>query len=233
MPNHVTSRIKLVGSEEKVREIIKKYGTEVPARLNLTADEEEIICKDSNKPDSWSCGWYNPKTGIFITGHGDTRKEVQGLPEGWEMGITPAYTHFPDLDKVVPEPDEVKQTHGASGWNPDWMAWRREHWGTKWNTYEPVKVSDNTFEFQTAWNGIPAIIKEMSKNFPDVYFIYMYADEDTGSNTGMGIFYNGMGGVGTPENQSIEAYNLAFELNPHQKEYYELVDGQYRFTDED
>ena len=36
-----------------------------------------------------------------------------------------------------------------------------------------------------------------------------------------------------PENGSKEAYEIAFELRPWNKEYYEMVDGKYSYKEEE
>jgi hypothetical protein len=78
------------------------------------------------------------------------------------------------------------------------------------------------------------MIQLLSSRFPSAKFEYKYSDEDTGSNCGHYIF---MGGMilfeNIPDNRTNEAFELAFELRPHYKEDYELVDGNYQYKDED
>ena len=54
-----------------------------------------------------------------------------------------------------------------------WYGWAPANWGTKWNAYSCEKESDNTFTFDTAWSGVPDMVKKMSKLFPDVTLIRM------------------------------------------------------------
>jgi hypothetical protein len=114
-----------------------------------------------------------------------------------------------------------------------WYDWSVEKWGTKWNSSECEKVNDNTFDFTTAWNGVPGLIEKMSKEFPDVTINYEYSDEDTGSNCGIGKFLNGEVEFSQLESQSNEAYELAFKLRPEYKDNYKIVDGKYEYTEED
>lgn len=58
--------------------------------------------------------------------------------------------------------------YGAS----DWYQWRLLNWGTKWNTYEYRQIDDNTIEFQTAWNGIPDMVRLVAEKFPEVTIEY-------------------------------------------------------------
>lgn len=114
-----------------------------------------------------------------------------------------------------------------------WYDWRIENWGTKWGGYSYEKVNENTFKFNTAWSGVPDMIEKMSLQFPDVTIEYKWADEDTGYNCGKAVYHNGEVSFEQPEGGSFEAYELAFELNPDSKEYYILVDGNYKYKEEE
>jgi len=114
-----------------------------------------------------------------------------------------------------------------------WLGWARENWGTKWNSYSCKKESKNVFTFETAWSGVPNLISEIANQFEDVEIIYEYADEDTGSNCGKYHFHNGVLTTKEIENQSTEAYELAFKLRPDYKEDFILVDGEYQYKDEE
>ncbi len=112
-----------------------------------------------------------------------------------------------------------------------WHNWSCKNWGTKWNCSECEKINENTFDFQTAWVGVPNLIKLMSKEFPEVSFVYEFADEDTGCNCGSGIFKNGESDFRELENSSKEAYELAFKLRPDRAEDYKLVGEEYQYID--
>lgn len=113
-----------------------------------------------------------------------------------------------------------------------WYGWAPANWGTKWNSYCCKKVNDNTFTFETAWSGVPDLMEEMSRVCPNVTFEYAWSDEDTGNNCGLATFKAGLSDVNKLENGSNEAYELAFELRPDYKEYYELVDGEYQHKED-
>ncbi len=115
-----------------------------------------------------------------------------------------------------------------------WYDWAIENWGTKWNAYDCEKESDNVYVFDTAWSPVPSLIKMMSKEFPNVVIDYMFSDEDTGSNCGNIIFKNDtIIDEELPENGTKRAYEIAFELRPHYKEYYKLVGDNYVYVDEE
>ena len=60
--------------------------------------------------------------------------------------------------------------------------------------------------FDTAWAGVPLLIQTLSEKFPDIEFLYAYADEDLGSNVGKGIIRNGETDMTFPDNGSNEAF---------------------------
>ena len=78
---------------------------------------------------------------------------------------------------------------------PSWYRWSIDNWGTKWNACEPFWTCENILEFQTAWTFPMPVIKRLAQmiaeQIPDVSIEFFYADEDAGSNTGYGSFYNG------------------------------------------
>jgi len=115
-----------------------------------------------------------------------------------------------------------------------WYDWQIEHWGTKWNAYSCKKLSDNIFQFDTAWSGVPGIIQEISKQFPEAEFKYKYADEDSGCNTGEFTIRNGLiEKEYKPENQSMDAWSIYFEINPDDKECYQLNGNTYEYIEEE
>lgn len=234
MPNHITNRIQIKGTQEQVEEVIEAFGVKHPAKLHRSFSNE-IICR---KEDG-QFGWFNEKTGLFSQRGKDS---LVGLPEGFEMEITESFLQFPDFEKVIPPPSNIfrgglgeKERQMCIDENrPNWYDWNRENWGTKWNSYSFEKINKNTYKFETAWVGVPKILTAMSLKFPEVEFLYKYADEDTAYNTGIMKFLNGnIIEENHPEGGSFEAYELYFELNPNDRAYYKLIDGNYEYIDED
>lgn len=114
-----------------------------------------------------------------------------------------------------------------------WYDFNSDKWGTKWNAYSCEKILENVFTFETAWSNVNNIIREMSLSF-DGNIMYSYADEDTGYNVGSYLFCKGLILSNFhPEGGSKEAYEIAFDLRPDNKEYYILVDGNYQYKEED
>lgn len=112
-----------------------------------------------------------------------------------------------------------------------WYEWSIQNWGTKWNSSDCEKISENTFDFITAWSGVPNIIETMSKECPSVKIVYKYSDEDTGHNCGIGEYQNGELYFRRLEGGSKEAYDMAFELRPDRKENYQLVGDKYEYVE--
>lgn len=117
-----------------------------------------------------------------------------------------------------------------------WYDWAIANWGTKWNAYSQNydESSPETITFQTAWSGVPELIRLLSEKFRDVTVFYKYADEDTGSNVGQMVFNAGSKISDTsPESGSNAAYELAFELDPDEKQSYRMnSSGQYEYDEE-
>lgn len=275
MPNNIKNRIKLIGSDQDIQELINTMSTYI--------EPTEYISHDKNrryKDSEGNIGWLNLDSNEFMV-----RREVVGLgvPKGFEIYYDGDWTRFPDFEKIVPKPDGFKEVESNSFNNAlenpyskndlfketvdkikkycqnksesekqhilsnfldsienyvrfgfaTWYSWNRENWGTKWNSYSNKKISDNEFEFETAWRGVEDLIRRLSEMFPNVTIEYKYADEDSGCNVGIGTFKRGVGEITNFENLSKEAYDLYFELNPNEKEYYEWVDDNYKYVNED
>lgn len=75
---------------------------------------------------------------------------------------------------------------------PNWYDWCIHNWGTKWNSYSnKVDTANRTLTFQTAWACPTPIVAALSDAFPDVEFVWRYADEDFGYNTGVFTYKSG------------------------------------------
>lgn len=109
-----------------------------------------------------------------------------------------------------------------------WYSWNIDNWGTKWNSYDCEKVSNNEFIFETAWSNVSELLCLIKKEFANVDIFYEYSDEDTGQNCGSGFLPECM----SLKNGSKEAYELAFKLRPDHKEDYKLIDGEYKYIEE-
>lgn len=233
MPNHVTSRLVLKGSEEQVKKVIERFSTHYEETPSIAFDGTQIFRKDDQ------VGYLNTDTNVFEVRDGDT---FVGVAEGFKPVMEESWTRFPDFSKVVPPPanlfkgnlgkeeEEMCKREGR----PTWYEWDMSNWGTKWNAYDCIKVSDEEYYFNTAWSSVPHLISIMSEEFPEVTFEYTYADEDTAYNCGKYTFKNGVTiSVNIPEGGSKEAYEIYFEINPDYREDYILVDDNYKYKEEE
>lgn len=73
-----------------------------------------------------------------------------------------------------------------------WYDWACTNWGTKWNSYDVFWSNTNDWvEIQTAWSTPHPVITALSKMFPMVSFVCLYADEDLGNNCGVYVCQDG------------------------------------------
>lgn len=113
-----------------------------------------------------------------------------------------------------------------------WFDWQRGVWGTKWNAYNFGRVSEYIVEFDTAWNAPHPVIEALAGTLK-TQFLHEWADEDTGHNVGCRQ-YRDDGLFSSEElSKTREGYELCFKLRPEDAEYYQLVDGEYEYIDED
>lgn len=233
MPNYIKNRISLKGNFSDIEKCIDKYTVVYPACI-YRAYDGTIICKDKEG----QVGWFNEKNGEFSRRDKPT---LIGLPDGWEFELTQESHSFPDFNKIKPQPENIfngdlgdkeREMCKKEG-RPNWYDWNRSNWGTKWNLSTPEKESYSTRTFITAWVGVPSLINELSKNNPNLEINYEFADEDTGYNCASFIFKNGVCiDSFEPEGGSKDAYELSFKLRPESKEYYELVEGNYKYKED-
>jgi len=237
MPNLIKNRITLNGSLEDINSFIESFSTKIKSQFSK-AHNGQWICSESETKQFR--GWFNPKDGIFTF---QKDKSVQiGLPENMEPEIRESFLLFPDLYKVVPMPEILKDTSSPNNVNakecieatgfPDWYSWKNKNWGTKWGAYNCERKAINIFEFDTAWSAIPEMVRLMHQEFPCVEITYKYSDEDTGYNCGIYKFKKRECEENIFEGGSLEAYELAFDLRPSYKENYVLIDGNYKYSDE-
>lgn len=232
MPNHVKNRLVIFGTNDQVEEVFKKYNTHLEAQLSLTHNGDIVCFKEDG-----SVGWFNKSTGIFTTR--ENRDGVIGLPDGYKFRISPAKDIFPDFDKIIPHPrcDEYNDlpSQSVARNSPNWwMTWNRKYWGTKWGGYSYEQLKFGAYTFETAWNGVPDLMLELSKQNPELEFEYTYSDEDSGYNVGKYQFKAGEVLMALePDGGTKEAYDICFELKPYEKEYYKLVGETYEYIDEE
>jgi len=232
MPNHITNILELQGSFDDINRMISELGTHHKAVLRTT-DDGELICENENK--KYDFCWFNLQTG---RAHNRSGLDQIGIPKGFKPEIRDSFFAFPDFKKVVSPPDDPAYrdeptqeiARHSENW---WHTWNCKNWGTKWGGYDYETKSINIYKFETAWSSVPEIVDTISRRFPDVTIIYLWADEDTGHNCGKQIYRNGLIDETIPKGGTIDAYELAFLADPSNKENYVLTEDGYKYKDED
>lgn len=145
-----------------------------------------------------------------------------------------------DFNKIIPPPPFVfndsaggKEEELALKLDvPIWTQHNRNKWGTKWNAYSLERINENEITFETAWSCPMPVINAIADKFPMLKITLTYADEDTGANAGIITWYKGEKKENIPQNQSKQAYDIAFQLRPYYKEDYILEGDSYIYNEE-
>ena len=147
------------------------------------------------------------------------------------------YERWPDDLKEKAEELAKKYLMNIAKYDyPNWYSWHIAKWGTKWNSiegYGTQRREGDTIYFETANGFCEPVIEALSKQYPDVEFIYEAADEDIGSNTIKGTYKNGEF-CGVREHRTPAAFDIAFEMYPEQKkDFHQLEDGTWSCREEE
>ncbi|AQU79750.1 hypothetical protein [Planococcus faecalis] len=179
MPNHVTNKLKIIGTDEQVAEVL----------YFISVDKKE----QDQKVYGFGTIDFNKITPMPLWVYG-SKPEVSGIQQK----------------------DEEK--YGSEN---TCLEWARRNWGTKWNAYsQSDEISTgNTIYFDTAWNGVPGLIRKLAWIFPNVEFEYCYADEDFGHNVGEYTFKDAVVFANLPVGGSKEAYELAISIKEEQPDW--------------
>lgn len=203
MPNHITNRLTIIGTEEQiaqVREAIKGEGEDqfidfnkiapIPTELQGTVSPMRIITQAE----------YDEQERRIAN------NELSDMEKQWGLsrGLTQALAN------------EYKEKFGHC----DWYGWQTSNWGTKWNAYSQHENDENCIEFDTAWSNPYSILVKLSQMFPEVTFEVEYADEDFGYNVGRYTLVNGeQTESNIPDGGSQEAIEMAMDIKGDEDYY--------------
>lgn len=226
MPNHITSRLKITGDATKVAEPDKK------GNYRLFDLDKIVPMPKSLDIDSSSVGEDGMKYLVAM---------ASNILERSAYEKTHHYAHMKEMELTKPKMFNEAMAQGkirlhniADYGASDWYQWRLLNWGTRWNTYVDRRLDDNTIEFQTAWNGIPDMVRRVAEKFPEVTIEYKYADEDWSCNVGSFIFHGEDIEDLSPEDESPEAWELVFELGvANREEFVQKSDGTWVYHEND
>ena len=99
--------------------------------------------------------------------------------------------------------------------------WRYQNWGTKWdiqNVFFHSSEGGIWVDFNTAWTPCLSGIQEISKHFPDAYFILTYCEEGVGFGGGT-AYKNG-------EELSSTTFEPSDVMNQWLEEWHEDITDQ-------
>jgi len=225
MPNYVKNILILKGDEERIRNCLKSIeadATENGVTWHMEIDFNKII----PMPESIANAEEGPYTGVYKTIYEEflkipaetdisvrNREIIKAIKkkDNLESLLISKRVENGTIDSFIEEGLKQgnvyyknKQEYGYA----TWYGWAVNNWGTKWNAMETKKVADNIIAFNTAWNGTNQIVGALSEEWPDIKFIYAYADEDkAGVNCALSIVQNGNGStVSFKTSQSSEEF---------------------------
>ena len=193
MPNHVTNKLFLKGSEGDIKRLVEIVGGDgeafnvnrffpMPEKLKATSSPARIISDDEYSD------WLKRKKSGKLTPY----EEMSNGPLTQEMS------------------DNLKRVYG----HDNWYDWALDNWGSKWGSYDSEYDEElGVFTFLSAWDPPARAIMRLSKLFPHVELKLHYADEAFGYNTGECIFKAGrLVSQYTPET-GIDSYIFAMTIN--------------------
>lgn len=182
MPNHVTHRVQIFGSESD------RSAFEAAHFVNGGLDFQTIIPQPPSVTATESSTsvalWFYVVTGTFP-------------PSAWKFG-TPSLRQYgwvpntiktaaelePWLAKKVPNGRAKAEAMIAclrETGHESWYEWCNEKWGTKWNAYSCTVVEHkegaSAFKFETAWSPPIPVFKELAKRWPGLIFDILSYDE--------------------------------------------------------
>lgn len=230
MPNHIQCRLKFIGTEQEVLEMRNSISGEYDDKTPMQIDFNKIVPQPIGMNVQICSRVENMvKESLKMPVH---ENALIAMLERGNREKTPSPLTLNDEEwaQYVQCLSNVRATGHIY-----WYDWNIANWGTKWNAYgqNDKRSNDDTIYFQTAWSSPVGLIEELHKMFPKVELDLLYADEDTGSNCGHIGFKQGVKYEVIPESQSNEAYDIYFELNPDDRQYYEIVNGKYSYIESD
>ena len=238
MPNWVTARITLNGSEENVKKVLDFVRTEGVDEngkeyTRLFDFNKVIPMPEELNIESGSMGEWGMRYILLNAKHkiawSDSDYEFAQTMEKRKAENEENFNSMIDLGQKY-------LTNIAKYGCKDWYDWHNKYWNTKWNSAD-TEVNDNVVTFDTAWSFPHPVIEKLSEMFPDVVFEFVYADEDTSSNTGKGTYHNGVEGEENeyPDSGSNRGYELYLEVHPEYEDelVYDPDEDTYKWVDQD
>ena len=228
MPNNIKNRLVIKSSDEQVKEVLDFLrGEPYSNGAERYIDFNKIIpMPEELNIESGSKGNTGMEYLLACAERYDFSGKYKGVKEKFETLSLERQKKYIELG--------AKYLKNIANYGfKTWYDWCVENWGTKWNAYSQSLENENEIWFETAWSCVIDLIEKLSIEFPGVEFDYTWAGEDTGRKCGKCICINGYCDSYIPDSGSSDAYEIAFELRPYYRDCYELVDGEYRYKEEE
>jgi len=227
MPNHVTNKLHITGKEESIIAFLdsikgKRFDDGSPCFIDfnrITPMPEVLLETTSGGGEEYALAKAFMRVDRPF---GRSASDVLSQCDPNSL----ADDQFDHLIQLITNQRKYGHT--------DWYSWAIKNWGTKWGAYSQSMLSRTdgsaVIRFDTAWSCVVVLIEKAIAPFRDgagLNFVYEWADEDTGSNTGRIIFGKDdtNDDVYQPEDCSNKAYELCFEINPGAREFYKKDDA--------
>lgn len=104
MPNHVKSKVIIIGEPKEVEAVIAAYSTHFET-VPSTAYNGDLVYK--KKETDYKYGWLNSETNVFTTRDENAETIEVELTDEWEQQFEEAWTRFPDFKKIVEMPESL------------------------------------------------------------------------------------------------------------------------------
>lgn len=238
MPNHIQNKLAVTGKTEEVEKFLESIKGEKEVIDFNKIEPMPSILKDTEESS-------RTNNAIFYYLSVTNKKEY--------INKMLRYSDIYTMDRFAKNTEKELQEYLEIGEkyfkiyketnSTTWYDWSLKHWGTKWNAYDTFadditrNIADKSKSsvilfFQTAWCGVPELIEKMVNMFPELYFEYLYADEDMTYNCGEGYGDAKQGfHFGALENGSEDAFQCYLECWEEDEDDFALVDGCWVFKD--
>ena len=170
---------------------------------------------------------------LMTTGNEDMVDKLLSFPQLYSMDIYKDKTEkeLSDYKMLGEEIFNIAQQCGAI----DWYDWRISNWGTKWNAYDTDIdcYCDGSVElyFYTANHGAIPVIKKLVEMFPNLEFVYKYADEVISYNCGEAYGVGGNFSFKYAEDGSDEAMALYIECWQEEWDNFKKTEDGWNWVD--
>lgn len=216
MPNHVTNRLTIIGTEEQVKHVREAIKGERDDQF-LDFNKIAPIPKELE-------GTISPMRILSQKEYDEQERKIR------ENDLTDNERNW-GLSRGLTQ--ELADEYIAKFGHCDWYGWQNANWGTKWNAYDQNEIGEDCIEFNTAWSTPYELMIKLSALFPEVEFQVEYADEDFGYNVGTYTLLDGDSiDENIPDGGSREAIMMAMDIKGDEDYYltdylcYDTDDGE-------